>query len=219
MKQRVRWLAATVVAVASVCALSVVGALWLGLPRGKIVLYTAFTAIFVIAVLAIYLAPLRRPRLRTFGRHVAGTLRFTRWRTGTLVSLALMMLFVLLWMRSHWVVDALRVPVWPSRFVEACSRLGVISVGLYLDTYWRSAGEKALRSQGVNGYIFTTGQMQVLLEFATLEEKTADSPVKPVRSFACANRGEFTYCPFPDDHLAVLRKGYHFENPIEASTS
>lgn len=205
MKQRVRWLGATVIAVASVCALSAVGRLWLGVSRGEIVVYTVFTAVFVTAALAVYLAPLWRPRLRTFGQHVAGTLRSTQWRVGTVISLTLMMLSVLLWTRSHWAVDTLRVPVRRSRFVEACSRLGVVSVGFYLDTYWRSAGERAFRSQGVNGYILTTEQMQVLLEFAILEEKIADSPVKPVRSFACAKRTirlgartlKATYVSFP----------------------
>ncbi len=71
------------------------------------------------------------PGLRAETRHFIG---FIRWRIGTLLCLAFALSLVVLWIRSVWVLDTLEVPLSHTTRLSACSALGVITVGHYVDS-------------------------------------------------------------------------------------
>jgi hypothetical protein len=111
MKREVHWLAGIIIVVIASCAVYAQAWYWLGSePRGLsgLVVWPGLT---MLAVLAVFLFPLYGSALGRWWFVFRRSLHLTQWRSGTVVSLAVLVLVSYLWSRSRWQCDTLVVPV------------------------------------------------------------------------------------------------------------
>jgi hypothetical protein len=111
-------------AAAAICALAVEFWLYFAREWDLLLAFGVIVVLPLLAVLTLYLLPLYRSKIEVCWVSVRGTLSFARWRATTLVALGLIGLCVFSWIRSHYVMDRLKIRAFGSPSLEIWSRLG-----------------------------------------------------------------------------------------------
>lgn len=138
-----------------------------------------------------------RERLISFGTTAHGARRAaraavivvatTRWRKGSLICIACSLLIGVAWMRSHWRLDVLTVPVNDTNCFSIRSRVGIVTVGWRTDSSPNAAVEMGWYTNDVEPYL---AQTRIIRE-----------------TFAQANRGPGNFKPFDPDRPFDLNSG------------
>lgn len=190
MKQRVHWLAATIIVVLSGTALSAWVWVRLELRAREYLLLLVLVCLPLVAVLGVHLASQQTVRVKSLHRAIRGTVKCTRWQWGTVISTILLILTTCIWARSLWFVDSLRVPLSPVKDFRASSYLGRCSIGTQIDSQRQRAEGIHVDSWTVGQYLGRIGQMQWILAQGS-GGTTRQPDFDPHKWFAW-NRGTFT---------------------------
>ena len=166
MNRQPRWLAATLIVVIAACVLTIEAWLWGNLPLDKLITFALLVFSGFSVLLGSYLLSAYRETVKRWWYGIRQALRLMPSKVSTVALMLLVFLFALMWIRSHWVLDHLTVPVSDTKYLSFVSRLGVISVGLRLDSQRTGNEGIKLESADVGPYISRTKQMQMMFNMA-----------------------------------------------------